>query len=273
MTATVTPTPTGTAGPTFTPTATATATVAAVTPTATGTPGATPTVTPTAQPRNLELSHGFGSLRTLAAVGGTAVRDEFRISQEPYASYEVVVDSASGDLGPTLVLHRMSGTAVLQSSDPVSPVGSARSLRWINSTGAPVTGERIRVQSGSCWTDCGPDDVYRVRSYATTYAIPRFNNSTSQVTVVLLQNPADYPISGRIYFWGPGGALLYEHPFSAAPKSLMVLVTSTVPQLAGLGGTITVANDGRYGDLAGKAVAIEPATGFSFDSPLLPRSR
>ena len=48
-----------------------------------------------------------------------------------------------------------------------------------------------------------------------------------------------------------------------------MLNTATVAP--GVGGSVTVAHDGRYGDLAGKTVALEPATGFSFDSPMLPR--
>ena len=36
---------------------------------------------------------------------------------------------------------------------------------------------------------------------------------------------------------------------------------------------MTVSHDGRYGELAGKSVALEPATGFSFDSPALNRVR
>jgi hypothetical protein len=32
-------------------------------------------------------------------------------------------------------------------------------------------------------------------------------------------------------------------------------------------------NNGPYGSLTGKAVALEPATGFSFDTPLTPRAR
>jgi hypothetical protein len=41
----------------------------------------------------------------------------------------------------------------------------------------------------------------------------------------------------------------------------------------GIGGAVTIAHDGRYGDLTAKTVALEPATGFSFDSPALPRIR
>jgi hypothetical protein len=29
----------------------------------------------------------------------------------------------------------------------------------------------------------------------------------------------------------------------------------------------------RYGEISGKAVSLEPSTGFSFDSPLVPRAR
>ena len=32
-------------------------------------------------------------------------------------------------------------------------------------------------------------------------------------------------------------------------------------------------DDGRYGALAGKMISLEPATGFSFDSPLTYRPR
>ena len=36
-------------------------------------------------------------------------------------------------------------------------------------------------------------------------------------------------------------------------------------------GTITITHDGRYGDLQGKGVALEPSTGFSFDTPMMYR--
>jgi hypothetical protein len=49
--------------------------------------------------------------------------------------------------------------------------------------------------------------------------------------------------------------------------------TSTIVGVAGQGGTLTVSHDGRYGDLAGKTVALEPSSGFSFDSPMTARPR
>jgi hypothetical protein len=129
----------------------------------------------------------------------------------------------------------------------------------------------VRVTSGQCTTSCGPDDVYRIRVYETTYAIPRFNNSGSQITVLILQNPTDYTVTGNIYFWSPAGALLATEPFSLTAKNAHVLLTSTVSGVNGVSGTMTVAHNARYGDLAGKAVALEPATGFSFDTPMLAR--
>ena len=67
--------------------------------------------------------------------------------------------------------------------------------------------------------------------------------------------------------------LLGQQPFTLASKQTQVLNTATVAGVAGQGGTLTVSHDGRYGDLAGKTVALEPSTGFSFDSPMTPRPR
>ena len=49
-----------------------------------------------------------------------------------------------------------------------------------------------------------------------------------------------------------------------------MLNTATVSGAGAVGGAITVDHDGRYGDLSGKTVAIEPSTGFSFDTRLEP---
>ena len=101
--------------------------------------------------------------------------------------------------------------------------------------------------------------------------LPRFNNSASQVTVLLLQNPGTEPVTGRIYLWHADGTVAAEVPFNLGAHGLLVLNTATVAN--GLSGTATVVHDGPYGGLVGKTVALEPATGFSFDSPLASRPR
>jgi hypothetical protein len=222
-----------------------------------------------------ELQHGSRQWGNLAAdPGPVADVDLFRLGQRPWASYEVVVDGTSGDLGPTLALERLAAdnVTVLQSATPIG-AGSSLSLRFENLVPAHVTGQHIRVGGAACGAACGVDDVYRIGAWETTLSMARFNNSGTQTTVVLLQNPTSHTIGGRIYFWDVGGALLHTEAFSIGARGLLGLNSAGVAALQGKGGTITVSNDGRYGDLAGKAVALEPATGFTFDSPMVPRPR
>jgi len=198
--------------------------------------------------------------------------DYYRIGQSPRASYEVVVDGTSGDIVP-VALERLAadGATVLQTASP-SGAGGSVSLRWENATAATIVNQTLRVD-GSCGVSCGADDVYRIRAFETTYRIPRFNNSGSQVTVLLLQNPSGDPVAGTVWFWDIAGTLLGTHGFSLAPRQALVLNTAGVPGVASHGGTMTVSHDGRYGGLTGKTVALEPSTGFSFDSPMVPAPR
>jgi hypothetical protein len=124
------------------------------------------------------------------------------------------------------------------------------------------------VRSTGCGTDCGADDTYRVRARETTYAVPRFNQSGTQGTVLVVQNRTTRTVSARAYFWSPAGILLGESLFTLAARATHVLNVATVPGLSGQSGSLTIAHDGGYGALAGKAVALEPSTGFSFDSPM-----
>ena len=136
-----------------------------------------------------------------------------------------------------------------------------------------MTSQHLRVVAPACGAACGADDIYRLRAYETTASSPRFNNSGSQVTVLLLQNRGASPVNGRLCFWSGPGALLAQHSFTLAAALRSRSTRRRVPGLAGQGGTVTLSHDGGYGVLAGKAVALEPATGFSFDSPLAYRPR
>jgi len=219
-----------------------------------------------------ELVHGSDQLHDLGALPGNLPdEDWYRLSQKPYSSYEMVADSTSGDIQAAggLSLDRTDAGGVLIQSSIAVGVGYTRSLRWENGLAVEVNDERIRVQSTGCTTDCGPDDVYRIRAAETTYAVPRFNNAGSQITVLLLQNPTNYDINGTIHFWNPSGGLVGSQGFTLTAKMLLVFNTSSVAP--GVGGAVTIAHDARYGDLSGKTVALEPSTGFSFDSPMLPR--
>lgn len=224
---------------------------------------------------SLELTHGTTIRADLAAdPGPIADEDVYRLAQSPYSSWEVVVDEASGDVAPGFVLDRLAedNLTVLQTAAPIG-IGSAKALRWERRSSLAETRHHVRVRSASCSTDCGPDDIYRLRTYETTGRVPRYNNSATQVTVLILQNANGEPIQAHADFWAADGSLAATVPITLAAHGVGVVNTSTVPGLAGTSGSITVTHDGPYGALAGKAVAVEPATGFSFDSPLTYRPR
>lgn len=215
-----------------------------------------------------ELVHGWSQTGDLQQAP-----DVYRLLQQPYTSYEAVVDAVTGD-APAALLERVAAdnATVIQTGGAVG-TGTARRLTWQNSVPAAVSAQTLRVGATACAPPCGADDVYRIRLYDTTYSISRFNNSATQATVLSLQNPTSVPVLVRTMFWGASGALLRLVEASIPARGVFVLNTSTVAELAGRSGSITVTSDAPYGTLTGKAVALEPATGFSFDDVMRPRPR
>ena len=196
-------------------------------------------------------------------------RDYYVIAQQPQSSYEVVIDEVSGDAAP-LTFVRLAGATVLQAASAVG-TGSALSLRWQNDNSTAVGDQHLALSSDACLSaSCGADDGYRVRAYETTLFAPRFNNVGGQGTVVLLQNHSSEPISGRLLLWQPSGPLGHAEPFTVPARGALAVNTLA---LLPSSGTLTVTHDGPYGALVGKAVSLEPATGFSFDTPLTSRPR
>ena len=221
-----------------------------------------------------ELVHGTAQRHDLGTLPGpTPDQDWYRVGQKPQSSYEVIVDSTSGDIGFPLLVQRMApgGTTVLQDSVSISPgLDYSRSLRWENTTPNTVNGEYIRVISGSCTTNCGPDDVYDIRFRETTIAVPRFNNQGGQVTVLIIQNAGSTSATGTMWFRNTAGMGVAASSVGTIAAG-GALVLNTAGLAPGLSGTITISHNARYGDLAVKSVALEPATGFSFDTPGLYR--
>jgi hypothetical protein len=217
---------------------------------------------------------GHGTSRRVALPPGLPAAESFLVRVPPRGAYEVVLDEASGDLSGAALpvsLERLdSDTSTVVQVGAAVGTGTARALRWQNTTDEALT-QVVRVRSLGCSTDCGPDDTYRLRSYDATGAFARFNTTGDQEAVVLIQNPRAATVNGRLWFWGPGGALLGSHPFTLSARRILVLNVATI--LPGTSGSITLTHDGGFGGLLGKAIAIEPATGFSYDTPLLHRPR
>ena len=93
-----------------------------------------------------------------------------------------------------------------------------------------------------------------------------------KLVVSLYYQRADV-IVGHIYFLLPSGAWAADDAFSLGPKQTAVINTAGVPGVNGVSGAIRIAHNGRYASLVGKTVALEPATGFSFDSALEARPK
>lgn len=220
-----------------------------------------------------ELVHGTDQIHDLAGrPGPVADVDWFRLSQQRYSSYEIVVDAGGGDLGssgPVLQRVASDGTTVLQSS-VAAGAGGSRSLRFENATGAAVNDQRVRVLSSGCGSDCGSEDSYRIRALDTTGTLSRFNNSGTQITLVVLQNAGAASVDGHINFWSAAGVLLLSQPFSVAGHGSFVFNSSLT--LPGTNGSATVSHTGAYGQIAGRATSVEPLTGFTFDTALALRS-
>jgi hypothetical protein len=229
-----------------------------------------------------ELANGSEQIHDLEAVGGVADEDWYLVGQQPFSSYEVVVDGLTEEVAfiPATVQQDAvqldlvdSGGTPFSTGYAFSSIGAARSLRFRNTTGTEITDRFIRVMTGAngCTTGCTGNSDYRLHMFETTYLIPRFNNSATQVTVLILQNGANDTVGATARFWDPAGTLLGSQNITLAAHATSVLNTTTVPGAAGQSGSITIDHTGRYGSLHGKAVALEPGTGFTFDTMMSPR--
>jgi hypothetical protein len=222
-----------------------------------------------------QITHGFSQVHDLGVLPGpVADQDWYNISQAPFSSYEILVDGITGDIGVSsalLELVDLTG-ATIQTSFPYEiGTGNARSLRFANDLGGFIPDQFIRVANQLCGTACDTQDQYRIRAWETTIAVPRYNNFGGQVTVLIIQNPAEVVVNGNARLWTAAGGLVpvTTVPFTLQGRQAVVINLATVNggTANGTSGTITITHNGRYGGLAVKAVAVEPATGFSFDSP------
>jgi len=229
-----------------------------------------------------ELANGSEQGHDLQNSGGVADQDWYLIGQQPFSSYEVIVDGLTEEVASIpatqtadpLQLDLVDGAGTLVSSGyAFSTIGAARTLRFRNTTATEITNQYVRVMTGpdGCTTTCTTNAEYRIKFFETTMLIPRYNNSASQTTVLVIQNGARDSLAGTARFWNAAGTLVGSSAFSLNAHATLVLNTSTVAGVAGTSGSVTVDHTGPYGGLAGKAVAVEPATGFTFDTMMVPK--
>jgi hypothetical protein len=236
-----------------------------------------------------ELANGSAQTHDLQNNAAVADQDWYLVGQLPYSSYEVIVDGLTEEVAiiptGTTAANALqvdlvdSGGTLINSGYAFSSIGAARTLRFRNATSTELTTQYVRVMSGAngCTTTCSTNAEYRIQLRETTLMAPRFNNSGGQVTVVMLQNSAPIvtgspsSVAGTVRFWNAAGTLLASQNVSLPANGGVVLNTSTVTGAGGASGFVTFDHLGRYGQITGKAVALEPATGFTFDTAFVPK--
>jgi hypothetical protein len=221
------------------------------------------------------LFHGAQQVHDLARhIGPVVDQDWFVMAMEPFASYEVVVDGQTGDLllGGNQVQRMDVNGNLVQNGDFNENPGTVR-LKWRTGAVASSVANYVRVSNPGCDTACDALDRYRIRFYETTYTVPRFNNAGSQATVLVVQNVTSSACQVMSAYFRSDGGTLTTHVAELAARSTFVLPTATLAPLAGQSGSIRLLHTCGYDGLSGKAVSIEPATGFTFDTAIVPRPR
>jgi hypothetical protein len=227
-----------------------------------------------------EITHGMDQVHDLAAqqAGSLADADWYRLEIPGRTSWEIIVDGMTGDVSdgtpaaPALDLLASDGTTGAGPSAALSSFGVARHLTTLSSLSADLT-RFVRVSGAACGLSCTADDQYRIRAYETTLYLPRYNNGNGQVTVLVLQNNRNEVVAANAIAYGAGGtspgvALFTLQPYEVAAYNL---ATFQGGLLNATSGGLRIYHTAAYGQLTGKAVAVEPATGFTFDTAVLPR--
>jgi len=219
------------------------------------------------------LFHGSEQVHDLAVQPGSlgeqgTLPDEdwYLLPSHGRSSYQLVVEGTTGDLDLAEAdLRLMSTTGASLQTATVS--GGVLTLDWIRGSKGLAT-TFARVSGPGCGTSCDESDRYTVRFYETTATIPRFNDSGTQTTALLLQNATHRTCNLFVFFLDTAGE-------DIGPVHLVALQRHEVrvfpSGLTNQSGSVRIAHDCGYGGLSGKAVSIEPATGFTFDTPLLYR--
>ena len=205
--------------------------------------------------------------------GPVADQDFYSMEMRGFSSYEAIIDGLTGDTGGSLSFNFLAsdGTTVLATG---TSLGSAsctlctQTVRFENNQATPRP-VFIRVGTPGCGTSCDSSDQYTFRFNETTLALPRYNNTGGQVTVIIMHNVSELPVAGNIHLFNTAGTQVGSQAFTLPVNNHLVLNTTSIAGGAGTAGVITVSHNGRYGSLAGKAVVLDPATGFSFDTPFV----
>jgi hypothetical protein len=229
------------------------------------------------------LQHGTRQVQhDLQQVGTSLDTDWYVVKPVLWHSYEVRVNGGimywGASCGPIVCPHvdlvTPAGLVVIPGSVSgddapftTPSLGRSMSLRWL---GNGSTLSFVRVGPGDLSTS-GSGPFYDLSFRDTTYSVPRWNNSGTQVSIFILQNTTVNNVRGFIYMFDSVGQLAGSIPYDLPPRGMTVVNSRALPQFAGKSGSALIATEiGGYGALTGKVVSVEASTGFTFDTPIAP---
>jgi hypothetical protein len=229
-----------------------------------------------------ELLHGSDQVHDLAGQAGNTIPDVdwFRLQVPFNSSFEVMVDELAGGIGgpgvaPIVELAEITPTSTsFIPAAPVTAFGSARRIAYSYAE-SPTAGEKayfVRVRGAACGATCTAASRYRIRMVDTTLRLARFNTTGGQSTVLVLQNPTNQVQGLSVYAFGANGDQVGGFVTFLRPREVAAMNLSTFG-LANQAGGLQMLNIAPYGALTGKAVQMDPATGFVFETAADYRAR
>jgi hypothetical protein len=193
--------------------------------------------------------------------------DWYVVQNHSMSSYEILIDSQSGGNLTSDDVRRFAGTQ-LESAGVPSQTEGVLSLAWIADQLSEPVSNFVQITGAACAPNCQAHDRYRIRFYDTTYTIPRFNNTGSQSTVLFIRNATRRECGALVFYLDANGTVTGATGMQLDPGEGRVVGPNVQPLDSG---SIRVAHTCGYGGLSGKAVSVEPSTGFAFDTEMVLR--
>ena len=206
----------------------------------------------------------------LEAIGGVADKDCAIYTERGKRSYEVRAWSESGEIDflnqPVAISFFTDTGGSLGTAAGFSRAGAV--ARWIN-TLAPdfAASNRACVSTGQ--THLTANAKYRFEFRETTLFCPRYNNSGTQSSVLMIQMARGTGSTCNVeahFFNQDNGQIVGTYSSTLTQNNMLVVPAAGVTGVAGTRGHARIAHTCGNGGLKAKLVALEPSTGFSFDT-------
>lgn len=206
----------------------------------------------------------------LQAIGGVADSDWFFVTGRPWRSYEARVTAPSSRI-TVASLERIDTITldVLQTAvhyqTPQGSVSQFVYLRWIvdGSAANPSGSLKVTGQTNGTATS-----QYQIDLRDTTLFCPRYNDTNGQASILLIQAAPEgaNSCSYTAVFFNEAGTVTGTQSGTLHEADMATIATSTIAGVNNTKGSARVVHDCGHNNLFAKLVALEPATGYSFDT-------